>query len=109
MHGLARGAGFSVEVFQRGYSGGVWRTPNMGRGRGSIVAWSQLTCGHRRVVASPGAMAAAVALILAATGIYPDGLWDHSTKLTTKNFEPFIKENVDAGKTVFVRWIASAG
>ena len=54
-------------------------------------------------------MAAAVALILAATGIYPDGLWDHSTKLTTKYFEPFIKENVDAGKTVFVRWIASAG
>ena len=31
------------------------------------------------------------------------------TMLTTKNFEPFIKENVDAGKTVFVRWIASAG
>ena len=53
-------------------------------------------------------MAAAV-LMLAATGIYPDNHWDHATKLTTKNFEGFIKDNVDADKTVFVRWIASAG
>ena len=52
-----------------------------------------------------------MALVLAAlaVGIYPDGHWDHSTKLSEKNFEPFIKENVDAGKSLFVRWIASAG
>ena len=54
-------------------------------------------------------MASAVALLIAAAGIYPDNHWDHATKLTTKNFEPFIKEGVDSGKTLFVRWIASAG
>jgi len=42
-------------------------------------------------------------------GIYPDGHWDHATKLTTENADSFVKENVDAGKTVFVRWIASEG
>ena len=51
---------------------------------------------------------AAVAAILA-TAIYPAGHWDHATKLTPSNFEPFVKENVDAGKTLIVRWIASAG
>ena len=53
-----------------------------------------------------------MALLLAAalsSGIYPSDHWDHATKLTTKNFEPFIKETVDAGKTLFVRWIASEG
>jgi len=55
---------------------------------------------HRRVLA--------VAALLA-TGIYPSGHWDHATKLTTKNFKPFVTDNVDAGKTVFVRWIASEG
>ena len=54
-------------------------------------------------------MAAALAVSLLTTGIYPAGHWDHSTKLTEANFEPFIKEAVDAGKTAFVRWIASAG
>ena len=53
-------------------------------------------------------MALVVATLLAA-GIYPSDHWDHATKLTTKNFEPFVKEAVDAGKTLFVRWIASAG
>jgi len=52
---------------------------------------------------------ALAALSLLTTGIYPSDHWDHATKLTTKNFEPFIKEGVDAGKTLFVRWIASAG
>jgi hypothetical protein len=52
---------------------------------------------------------ALAAIALLATGIYPEGHWDHATKLTTKNFEPFVKETVDAGKTLFVRWIASAG
>jgi len=41
--------------------------------------------------------------------IYPDDHWDFSTKLTTENFNSFITENVDLGKTVFVRTIASEG
>jgi len=45
----------------------------------------------------------------AAAGIYPDDHWSYSTDLTTENADNFIKENVDAGKTVFVRWIASEG
>lgn len=46
---------------------------------------------------------------LAQAGIYPDGHWDTSTKLTTTNADEFVKSNVDAGKTVIVRWIASEG
>jgi hypothetical protein len=46
---------------------------------------------------------------VAAAGIYPDDHWTYSTELTTSNADSFIKENVDAGKTVFVRWIASEG
>lgn len=53
-------------------------------------------------------MAALMATLLA-TAIYPSDHWKHATKLTPSNFEGFIKENVDAGKTAIVRWIASAG
>jgi hypothetical protein len=42
-------------------------------------------------------------------GIYPDGHWETSTKLTTANADEFVKSNVDAGKTVLIRWIASEG
>ena len=52
---------------------------------------------------------AAALVTLFAVGIYPSDHWDHSTKLTTNNFEGFVKEQVDAGKTLFVRWIASEG
>jgi len=41
--------------------------------------------------------------------IYPDGHWDYSKKLTVDNFDATVKEEVDAGKTFFVRWIASEG
>jgi len=41
--------------------------------------------------------------------IYPEDHWLYSTKLTTDNFNEFIIEHVDAGKTVFVRTIASEG
>jgi len=54
-------------------------------------------------------MAIAAAVTILATAIYPANHWEHATKLTPKNFEPFVKESVDAGKTLFVRWIASAG
>ena len=49
-----------------------------------------------------------VATVLAA-GIYPDGHWTRATKLTPANFEGFVESQVDAGKTLFVRWIASEG
>jgi len=42
-------------------------------------------------------------------GIHPDGHWDRATELTPDNSDAFVKENVDAGKTVFIRWIASEG
>jgi len=42
-------------------------------------------------------------------GIYPDGHFDRSTELSTSNVDDFVKMNVDAGKTVFIRWIASQG
>ena len=44
-----------------------------------------------------------------AAGIYPEDHWSHATKLTTENADDFIKNGIDAGKTVFVRWIASEG
>jgi hypothetical protein len=45
----------------------------------------------------------------AANAIYPDGHWDHATELTASTADEFVKKNVDAGKTVFIRWIASEG
>jgi polynucleotide 5'-kinase involved in rRNA processing len=54
------------------------------------------------------ALVATLAFV-AVNGIYPSDHWDHATKLTTTNFESFVKGNVDSGKTLFVRWIASAG
>jgi len=46
---------------------------------------------------------------LASAGIYPDGHWDRATELSTENADACVKENVDKGKTVFIRWIASEG
>jgi len=42
-------------------------------------------------------------------GIHSEGHWDRCTELTPENADGFVKENVDAGKTVFIRWIASEG
>lgn len=33
--------------------------------------------------------------------------WDTSTKLTVAHADMFVKSNVDAGKTVFIRWIGA--
>jgi hypothetical protein len=50
------------------------------------------------------------ALLLAGVlAIYPDGHFDKVTKCTTDNFEKLVESTVDADKTLFVRWIASAG
>lgn len=53
------------------------------------------------------ALLALTATVLA--GIYPEGHFDHVTKCTKDTFEDFVKEKVDSGKTLFVRWIASEG
>ena len=45
----------------------------------------------------------------AACAIYPDDHWTYSKQLTSSNFDDYVKSQVDAGKTLFVRWIASAG
>jgi len=55
-----------------------------------------------------------LAAALAAAGpgggdIYPSDHWTRSTKLTKDNFDSFVKGHVDAGKTAFVRFIASSG
>jgi hypothetical protein len=58
------------------------------------------------------ALSLLVGTFLASTvsgAIYPDDHWDHATELTTENADDFVKTNVDAGKTVFIRWIASEG
>jgi len=60
-------------------------------------------------------MAALSALLVLTTaalvhgGIHPDGHWDRCKELTPENADDFVKENVDGGKTVFIRWIASEG
>lgn len=46
---------------------------------------------------------------MAVGAIYPDGHWDRSKKLTVDNFDATVKAEVDAGRTMFVRWIASSG
>lgn len=57
--------------------------------------------------------AAAGWLLLAALpsslAIYPDDHWTYATKLTESNFEETVKAEIDAGRTMFVRWIASPG
>jgi len=54
------------------------------------------------------ALFAAPATVVAAAGtIYPDDHWSFSTKLTTSNYADSIQSEIDNGKTVFVRFIAS--
>lgn len=50
-----------------------------------------------------------LSFLAVAYGIYPESHWTYSSELTTDNFDSFVKDNVDAGKTVMVRWIASEG
>lgn len=44
-----------------------------------------------------------------AQAIYPSDHFDYSTKLTVGTFDDQVKSAVDSGKTLMVRWIASAG
>jgi hypothetical protein len=56
-------------------------------------------------------VALTTAALLGAGGgdFYAKGHFDVVQKLTEKNFDGHVKEQVDAGKTLFVRWIASTG
>ena len=41
--------------------------------------------------------------------IYPTGHFEYVSKVTTDNADDFVKKHVDAGKTIFIRTIASEG
>jgi len=47
--------------------------------------------------------------LYANAGIYPEGHFDISHRLTVDTFDDTIQSEIDAGKTIFVRWIASEG
>ena len=52
---------------------------------------------------------AAALVVTTAFGIYPSDHFDYSTKLTEDNYEAFLSDNLQSGKTVLVRTIASPG
>jgi hypothetical protein len=54
-------------------------------------------------------MAALLVTAALLSSIYPDGHFQSVTKLTASNIDATIKSNIDAGKTLFVRFIASEG
>jgi hypothetical protein len=39
--------------------------------------------------------------------IYPDDHWTYATRLTEDNFESTLKNEIESGRTMMVRWIAS--
>ena len=54
--------------------------------------------------------AAALLLLIGVTNaIYPDDHWEYSNELTVDTFKPFVADEIEAGRTLFVRWIASEG
>jgi len=62
-----------------------------------------------RVLRLSAALFASSAAVVSAAGIYPSDHWSFSTKLTTDNYAETIQSEIDNGKTVFVRFIASEG
>ena len=76
---------------------------------GSETVGESASASRNSAVALPTmALVTLTATLLA--GIYPDGHFDHVTKVTDETmFNALVKEQVDAGKTLFVRWIASEG
>lgn len=55
-------------------------------------------------------IALTVGLLASLTGaIYPEDHWTKSFKMTSDNFAGKVQEEIDAGKTLMVRFIASAG
>ena len=52
-------------------------------------------------------VASSAAVVVSAAGFYSDDHWSFVTKLTTDNYAESIQTEIDNGKTVFVRFIAS--
>lgn len=53
-------------------------------------------------------LSAVLAAVNADDVIYPDDHWNYSTRLTEENFESTLTAEIEAGRTMMVRWIASA-
>jgi len=54
-------------------------------------------------------MAALVLTAALLSSIYPDGHFEHVTKLNKGNIDDTISSALESGKTLFVRFIASEG
>jgi hypothetical protein len=54
-------------------------------------------------------MALFASMTVVVAGIYPDDHSSYSTKITISNYAETIQAEIDNGKTVFVRFIASDG
>jgi hypothetical protein len=50
-----------------------------------------------------------LSLLVATNAIYNDDHWTYATKLTPENADAVVNDAIEAGKTMFVRWIASEG
>lgn len=72
---------------------------------------SFFNAGNDTMMKLSGLMSVILSLLVAsATAIYPDDLWERSTKLTTQEgFDAAVQEAIDNDRTLFVRWIASEG
>jgi len=60
-------------------------------------------------VSDTSGMAALIFTTALLASIYPDGHFDYVAKLDKSNVDATITESIDAGKTLFVRFIASEG
>ena len=48
-------------------------------------------------------------IVSAGASIFPGDHWNYVSALEKENADQLVKEAVDAGKTMFIRWIASEG
>lgn len=79
-----------------------------------LLQLASLPAGNKRtntMTRLGGLLVATVTLLLSsAAAIYPDGLWDRSTKFSSQeSFDAAIQDAIDSDRTLFVRWIASEG
>ena len=61
----------------------------------------------RLVRLSVALLVSLTSVVASPPGIYPDDHWSYSTKLTTSKYAEAIQTEIDNGKTVFVRFIAT--
>ena len=48
---------------------------------------------------------ALVAMPMMIQAIYPDDHWNYSKKLTASTFDDIVEEEINAGRTLFVRYV----